>query len=125
MFRMVVWTWFPYTLRGLLQTIYILASGQLIANPGLSGIVQNNRPVAEVMAAPPSLNQMLLGAFLAKVDLFLIWNLILLVIGVTVVTRLPRRKAILSTLGVWILLTALSLIPTLIGGLFAQQAGVF
>ena len=123
MFRMVVWTWLPYALRGLLQTVSILASGQLIANPGLSGLVQDNRPVAEVIAAPPSLDQMLLVAFLAKVDLFLVWNLILLVIGVTAVTRLPQRKATLATLGVWILLMALSLVPTLISGLFVQQAG--
>jgi len=63
-------------------------------------------------------------AFLSHVDLFLVWNLILLVIGVMVTTHLPRRKAALVTLGVWLLLTALSLTPTLVGGLFAQQMGV-
>jgi hypothetical protein len=125
MFRMVVWIWLPYTLRGLLQTVYVLASGQLITNPGLSGLVQDNRPVAEIVVAPPSLDQTLLTAFLSGVDLFLVWHLILLVIGVTAVTRLPKRKAMLVTLGVWVLLTALNLIPTLIGSLFAQQAGVF
>jgi hypothetical protein len=125
MFRVVIWTWLPHTLRGALQTVYIQLSGQLIANPGLSGLVQESRPIAEVVAAPPSLGQMLLVTLLSKVDLFLFWNLILLVIGVRVVTRLPWRKAILTTLGVWILLTALSLIPTLASGLFAQQAGIF
>jgi hypothetical protein len=125
MFRVVVWTWLPYALRGALQTVFILLSGQLIANPGLSGLVQDSRPIAEVVAAPPSLGQLVLVALLSKVDIFLFWNLILLVIGVRVVTRLPWRKAILATLGVWILLTALSLIPTLVSGLFAQQAGVF
>jgi hypothetical protein len=58
-------------------------------------------------------------------DLFLVWNLILLVIGVVVVTRLSRSKAILVTLVVWVLLTALNLVPTLVSSLFAQQAGVF
>jgi hypothetical protein len=124
MFRMVVWTWLPYALRGLLQTVYILASGQLIANPGLSGFVQQHRPASEIVLAPPSLSQTLLVAFLSRVDLFLFWNLILLVVGVTVVTRLPRRKAVLVTLGVWLLLTAVSILPALVGGLFAQQAGV-
>jgi len=56
---------------------------------------------------------------------FLIWNLILLVIGVTVVTRLSRRKAVLLTLGVWLLLTALGLVPALVGSLFARQFGGF
>jgi hypothetical protein len=125
MFRMVVWAWLPYVLRGLLQTVYILASGQLIAHPGLSGLVQGDRPVSEMVLTPPSPGQTLLVALLSQVDLFLIWNLILLVIGVTVVTRLPRRKAILLTLGVWLLLTALGLVPALVGSLFARQVGGF
>lgn len=124
MFRTVVWAWFPHTLRGLLRTIYILASGQLITNPGLSGLVQENRPSSEMALAPPSLGQMTLVAFLSRIDLFLVWNLILLVVGVTVTTRLPRRKAALVTLTVWLLLTALSLLLALIGGLFAQQFGI-
>jgi hypothetical protein len=125
MLRMVLWTWLPHALRGLLQTVYILASGELITNPGLSGLVQDSRPVAEMIAAPPSLNQMLLVGFLSKVDLFLVWNLILLVIGMRAFTRLPRVKAILATLSVWTLLTALGLVPTLVGGLFALRSGAF
>ena len=125
MFRTVVWTWLPYVLRGLLQTVYILVSGQLIANPGLSGFIQSNYPAGETALVPPSLGQTVLQALLGQVDLFLFWNLILLVIGVMVVARLPRRKAALVTLGVWLLLTALSLIPAIAGGLFAQQAGGF
>jgi len=124
MFRMVVWTWLPYALRGLLQTVYILASGQIIANPGLSGLVQETRPISEIVVSPPSLDQTLLVAFLSRIDLFLVWSLILLVVGVTVTTRLPRRKAALVTLGVWLLLTALGLLPALVGGLFAQQFAV-
>ncbi len=124
MFRTVVWVWLPYALRGLLRTVYILVSGQLIANPGLSGLVQEARPISEMVVAPPSPGQMLLVAVLSRIDLFLVWNLILLVIGVTVTTRLPRRKAVLVTLGVWLLLTTLSLIPALVSGLFAQQMGV-
>jgi len=45
------------------------------------------------------------------------------VIGVIVTTRLPRRKAALVTVGMWVLLTAVSLLPALISGLFAQQMG--
>jgi hypothetical protein len=124
MFRLVVWAWLPFVLRGLLQTVYILLSGQTIANPGLSGLVRDNRAVGEMILTRPSPGQTLLAAFLAKVDLFWMWNLALLVVGVMVFTRLPRRKAVLLTLGVWLLLTALSLLPTLVGGLFARQMGV-
>jgi len=125
MLRVVVWTWFPHALRGLLQTVYILVSSQIIANPGLSGFVQSDHPVSEMAITPPSTSQILLTALLSRVDLFLIWNLILLVTGVMVITHLPRRKAVLATLGVWLLLTALSLTPVLVGGLFAQQVGGF
>lgn len=125
MLRMVLWAWLPYVLRGLLQTVYILASGQLIAHPGLSGLVQGATSVEEMVLAPPSPAQTVLVAFLSRMDLFLVWNLVLLVIGVMVVTRLPRRKAVLLTLGVWVLLTALGLAPALIGGLFARQVGGF
>ena len=124
MFRVVVWTWFPYLLRGLLQTVYILVTGEIIANPGLSGFVRDNRAIGELVATPPSLNQILLASFLSRIDLFLAWNLLLLVIGVMVVTRLSRRKAVLITLGVWLLLTVLGLAPALVGGLFSQQ-GLF
>ncbi len=117
LFRMVVWAWLPYALRGLLQTIYIAVSGQIIANRGLSGLVQQPQSVGEIFTAPPSLGQTLCAAGLAQIDLFLVWNLILLVIGVTVTTHLPKRRAVLLTLGVWVLLTAIGLIPALVGGL--------
>ena len=121
MVRTVVWTWIPFTLRGLLQTVYILTSGQAIDRPGLSGFVRNGRPVGEMIAAPPGAGQMLAVAFLSRVDLFLVWNLVLIFIGVAVVTRLPRRKAILVGLGVWLLLTAIGLVPAIVGGTVAQQ----
>ena len=124
MFRIVVWTWLPCVLRTLIQAVYILASGQPIANPGLSGLVGETRPIGQMVSAPPDLGQMFLEALLSKVDLFMVWNLVLVVIGVAVVTHLPRRKAVLATLGVWLLLTALSLLPVLVGGLFARQVGM-
>jgi hypothetical protein len=123
MFRMVVWTWLPYAVRGLLQTLYILISGQAIANPGLSGLVMDNRPVREMVLTPPSPGQTVLAALLSRLDLFLVWNLVLLVIGVTVVTRLPRRKAALVTLGVWLLLTLVGLVPALVSGVLAGRFG--
>jgi hypothetical protein len=124
MLSVVVWAWLPYALRGLLQTVYVLLSGQLIVNPGLSGLVRSGPPVSEAVLAPPSAGQTLLTTFLSRVDLFLVWNLILLVIGVEVTTHLSRRKATLVTLGVWVVLTGLSLLPALVGGLFAAQLGM-
>lgn len=120
--RMIIWAWIPYALRALFQTLYILLAGRLITNPGLSGLVADNRPVGEIIASPPSLGQMLASAFLARVDLFLFWNLALLIIGTMVVSRISGRKAIGLVLGTWAVLTALSLIPTLVGGVVASSS---
>ncbi len=121
MLRIVVWAWVPYAIRGLLQTVYIVAAGQLITYPGLSGLVRPASSAADVLRAAPSLGQTLLTSLFSRVDLFLFWNLALLVIGVIVTTHLPRRKAILVTLGVWLILTAVMMMPSAVGSLFAQQ----
>lgn len=125
LFRMVTWAWIPYALRGFLQTLYILFTGQLIAHPGLSGLVADNRPVGEMLKAPPTTGQLLASAFLGRIDLFLFWNLALLVVGTVVVTRLSSRKAIALVLGIWVLLTLIGLVPTLISGLFMGQSAFF
>jgi hypothetical protein len=104
--------------------VYILVSGELIAHPGLSGLVQDQRAMSEMAVATLRPGHTLLVAFLSRIDLFLLWTLILLMVSARVTTRLSRRKSALITLGVWVLLTALGLVPALIGGLFAAQAGL-
>jgi hypothetical protein len=121
MFRVVVWAWVPYAIRGLLQTLYILGTGQVIANPGLSGLVARGSSTADVLTASSSMGETLLVSLLSSVDLFMFWNLALLAVGVVVTTRLSRRKAILVTLAVWLVLTAVVMIPSAISVLFAQQ----
>lgn len=125
LFRMVTWAWIPYALRGFLQTLYILFTGQLIANPGLSGLVADNRPVGEILKAPPTTGQLLASAFLSRIDLFLFWNLALLVVGTMVVTRLSGRKATALVLSLWLLFALIALVPTLISGLFMGRSALF
>jgi hypothetical protein len=125
LFRTVVWTQVPFAVRGLVQTTYVLITGQVVANPGLSGFVGRDRSAQGMVAAPPALGQLALQSFLARVDLFTIWNLVLLVIGVRAVTQLSGRKSLLLTLLVWVLLTVLSLAPVVVGGLFSRQLGGF
>ncbi len=122
LFRMVVWTWIPYALRGFLQALYILLTGQLIAHPGLSGLVAGEQTVEKVLTAPPTAGQMVASAFLARIDLFLLWNLALLVVGTMVVTRLSARKATALVLGIWLLLTLVGLIPPLVSGLMLGRS---
>jgi len=120
-FPVTVWSSFPYTVRSLLQTIYILSSNQLIENPGLSGLLGEHSSAADLIASPPGTGEILLTGFLSRIDIFLVWHLILLVIAVGAAARLSRRKSILVTLVVWVLLTGLSLIPSLLAGLFTAS----
>ncbi len=116
MWRAVVWSSIPFALRNLLQMIYVQSTGELIANPGLSGLVSQERSVSEMIAAPPSAGWLALQTLLAQIDLFTIWNLVLLVMSVMVMSRLARRKAILITVGVWsgliVLRVLFAIIPT-------------
>ena len=122
-FPVTVWAGLPYALRSVVQTIYVLGTGRLITNPGLSGLLQRTSPdsAAEAIASSPGTGQLVLTALLARVDVFLVWHLILLVIAVGAASQLSKRKSVLVTLGVWAVLTLLSLIPSLVAGLFSAS----
>jgi len=124
--RVVIWSQLPFVLRNLLQGAYITLSGELIVNPGLSGLVAPQRSAEEAiqqfMSAPPSTGQLVLQAILGKIDLFMIWNLVLLAIGIAVTARLSGRKAAVIVILVWGVLTLLGVVPTLISTGMASQA---
>jgi len=107
-FRVVAWSSLPYSLRGLLQTTYIVATGEIIAHPGLSGFAGEST---------------LLVSFLSSIDLFLIWRLVLVGIGVSTVTHLSRSKSATVTLGVWALFTSFGLVFAYVGTIVGQQFG--
>ncbi len=124
LFRTVVWAWIPYAVRGLLQSLYILATGRLIAHPGLSGLVLSPQTKGAI-ATPPTPGQMVAASVLGRVDLFLFWNLALLVIGTAIATRLSTRKATVLVAVIWLVLTGLALLPTLMGAMWMRQSGIF
>lgn len=123
MWRGVVWSYLPIALRNGLQSVYVLATGELIANQGLSGLVAGEQTVSELIASPPSPGRLALQSLLAQIDLFNIWNLILLVVAVMTIARLSRRKAIWITLSVWgalmVVRMLVGIVPTLFAGGFS------
>ncbi len=117
MFAAVVSASFPDGIRGLFQTIYILATHNIIQNPGLSGLVplQPERPELNPMAMMQvPIGRILLHDFLARVDIFLVWRLFLLGLAVWATAQLSKRRAYLLVIGVWLLFTLLTLAPALI-----------
>ncbi|GAB4529083.1 MAG: hypothetical protein Fur0018_15460 [Anaerolineales bacterium] len=127
MWRVVIWSQLPLVLRGLLQGIYITLTGSLIANPGLSGLVMPVQDASEAVqtftSATPSTGQVVLQSLLGKIDIFLLWNLALLGIGISVTARLSGRKAALLTVLVWLVLTALGLAPALMSSAMISSMG--
>jgi hypothetical protein len=125
MFRAVVWSWLPQTLRSLLQAVYVPLSGEVIKNAGLKGLAVRAAAAPGDIVPPPGTGELALQSFLAQIDLFQIWNFILLVVVVVATARLSRRKAFLITLIVWVLITLVRMLPTLVSGMVSGSlAGI-
>ena len=137
-FSMVVWARLPLAVRSLVQAIYMAVSGTCIYNQGLSGLVLDKSPAATagmvnsgfvsavaptVRMAQPNRSQQVLAALLGRIDIYMIWSLVLTVAGVWAFARLPRRKAWLVTLGIWAVATLVGLLPAIIG--LGQGARIF
>jgi len=117
MMRMVIWTWAPFAVRGVLQAGYIWLTQQPIAHPGLSGFaVATVRPG---VPTPSGAGTLVWQTLLSRIDIYLFWHLALIAIGLMVVARLPKRKAVTLALSSWAVLTLLSLLPAVIQGSIA------
>lgn len=101
MLRLVIWSWVPFGVRAIVQTIYIGVTQTLVENPGLSGFIETgitpDNPFAQVSAGTLALQ-----AFLQQIEIYLFWRLALLVLGVGIIAKLPRRKALAAVFVVWV-----------------------
>jgi hypothetical protein len=103
--NIVAWASVPFIVRDILRIVFMLAVGQAIASPGLSGF-----------AEPFSF----LSQFLAKVDLFFFWNITLLALGFAVIDGLPKGKALA---GVVVIVLTLLFIQAGLGAFFSGLGG--
>lgn len=102
----VAWASLPFAIRDLLRVIYMLSAGHAIGSPGLSGF-------ATSAGVAPQL--------LARLDIFLIWYIILLIIGFAIADGLSRGKAVFGVVVVILLvLLAQAGLGSLISGLGGQ-----
>ena len=104
--NIAAWAALPFALRAVLRIVYMLSTGHSIVSPGLSGFA----PSAGFW---PQL--------LARTDVFLIWNLMLLLIGFGVTDGLPRSKALA---GVIIVMLIVLLAQAGLGALTSGMGGV-
>ncbi len=110
-FNLAGWASLPLALRFIVQTIGALSAGHPIQRSGLSGFV----------AADAGGGLLYLGAVLALVDLYWLWQVALLLLGSTRLSNLPRGKAWAATLLAAVLLLLLQALPAFVG---AQLSGL-
>lgn len=83
--NIVAWGSIPFALRDLLRVIFMLSTGHAIMSPGLSGFASSIGFASQL---------------LMRFDIFLIWNIILLIIGFGIAEGLSRGKAVTGVLTV-------------------------
>ena len=109
-FAILAWSWLPYSVRNLVMAAYVAYSGKLI-NPGLSSLVATGDQAKDAANW--------LYGLLSQVDLFYLWHLVLVIVGLAAVGRFSKTKATIVGLIYLAVTTALSLVPTLVGSMFS------
>lgn len=108
--NIVAWASLPFAVRDILRIIFMLAAGHVIVSPGLSGFTSTPGFIAQL---------------LTRLDIFLIWQVILLVIGFALTDGLPRSKAVTGVLVVILLVlfaqAGLGALTSGFGGLAVQR----
>ncbi|HEM61054.1 MAG TPA: hypothetical protein ENO24_02090, partial [Chloroflexi bacterium] len=107
MVTLVLWSWLPFALRDLLNAAYVVVSGEMVVNRGLSFLVASGDQLQDAGN--------LLYGFLSLVDPFLGWHLVLVAIGLAVVTRATTLKVTIGTIAYWLLTVVVGLAPSLLG----------
>jgi hypothetical protein len=108
--NIVAWASLPFAMRDLLRIAFMLVARHAITSPGLSGFASSAGFVAQL---------------LTRVDIFLIWNVILLIIGFALADGLSRGKAVGGVLVVIVLVllaqAGLGALSSGFGGLAVQR----
>jgi hypothetical protein len=92
--NIVAWASLPLAIRSLVQIIYMLIVHKLIVSPGLSGFITSGDSPALLF----------LGHFIKLIDLFVIWQAILLIIGTRKSSALSPIKSSLTVILVLLLI---------------------
>jgi hypothetical protein len=104
--NVVAWAGLPFALRDILRMVFMLSAGHAITSPGLSGFASTAGFVSQL---------------LTRVDIFLIWNIVLLVIGFAIADGLSRGKAVA---GVLVVIMLVLLAQASLGALGSGFSGI-
>lgn len=109
-FTMAAWTRIPMAIAFLVQAVYVGLTQQILRYPGLSFLVATGDMLQD--AQDP------LFSLLSGIEFFWFWQLLLTIIGLTVVARLSWGKALLLTL----VYAVLALIPAVLPAFLFRQS---
>lgn len=100
-YNLAAWSLLPIGVRYLVQIVAMLATKTVVNNPGLSGFITGDLKGFTAFAA----------ALLGLIDLYFIWQIILLLLGVGPLSSLKRSKAWPATAVSLLILMLLLSIP--------------
>jgi hypothetical protein len=109
--NLVAWASLPFAIRYLVQIGSMLITHQVIANPGLAGFA----PVE------PQGFSLYLSQILPFIDIYLVWMLVLVIVGLLPLSGMTWGKALLCVLISLLILLALDGLP---GFLSSQLSGL-
>jgi hypothetical protein len=104
--NIVAWASLPFAVRDLLRILFMLLTGHTIVSPGLSGFATTSGFLAQLST---------------RIDIFLVWHIILLIIGFGIADSLPRGKA---TAGVIVVMLLVLLAQAGLGALTSGFGGM-
>lgn len=107
--NLVAWTMVPFGLRELVKFFVVGFSKQLVENPGLSNLVE---------AEAEGIHAYLRG-ILGSIDLYWLLFLTLLIIGANLISGLPKRKTILTTIVAVLIMLLLQGVPSFLSALLS------
>ncbi len=100
-YNLAGWSFLPIGLRHVVQILAMLFTKSLIAAPGLSGFIGGDVKGFAAFAA----------ALLGLLDLYFVWQIILLLLGVTPLSGLEKKKAWSAAAVALFLLVLLQAVP--------------
>lgn len=111
-FNLTAWASLPIGIRLIIQTIATLLSGQVITHPGLSGFVTVQGRLT-----------MMLAAILSFMDIYILWELVYLMIGLRQTSHVQTLKAIALVLGSFLVTIIISALPGFLSAYLATLGG--
>jgi hypothetical protein len=104
--NVVAWASLPFALRDILRIVFMVSAGHTITSPGLSGFITTPGFFAQL---------------LTRIDIFLFWQIVLLILGFGIADNLSRGK---SMAGVIVVIVLVLLAQAGLGALTSGFSGL-